>query len=201
MISGRAKEALYLVSNHLKGVDLRHVSVEDLGLSPGRSEHYASSGGPQLAQVLKNLGIPNGSRALDLGCGKGGAVFTLAEFPFLEVLGVELSDELVHIAKANALRLRVPPHVSFVCCDASLFTDYDRFTHLYMYNPFPSVVVQDVMKHVASSLSRMPRRLVLIYKNPVCHDDIVASRILTVQNDFKFGAGLNDTFRVYLHEP
>jgi SAM-dependent methyltransferase len=201
LISGRVREAFYLTSNRLKGLDLQHASIADLGLSASRSEMYSPSGGPLLARVVKGIGVPNGSRVLDLGCGKGSAMFTLGKFPFLEFVGVELSHELVRIAKVNALRLHLPPRFSFVCCDASLFTDYDRFTHLYMYNPFPSIVMQDVMRNVSDSLYKSPRRFIIIYKNPTCHDDILATNMFVVQNEFKFGLGLNDTFRVYVHNP
>ena len=199
LISGRARELFYRIGNRIKGLDFGDVPLADLDLSASRARMYSPSGDPQLQRVLKDLGVPKGSRVLDLGCGKGSAIFTLCKFPFVEILGVELSPELVRIAEANAIRLRLQ-QIHFVCCDAGQFTDYDRFTHLYMYNPFPSVVMQEVMKNLGKSLSRVPRRLVLIYKNPICHDDIMASgRVVAVWKNLRFGPDLNDTVRVYVY--
>jgi protein-L-isoaspartate O-methyltransferase len=170
--SGRTDEIVYSLKNRLRGIDLEHVSVGDLGLPADRAHFHSSSGGPDCARVLRALRIPPGSVALDLGSGKGGAVLTMARFPFSEVIGVELSKALVAIARANVERARVR-NVRFVQADASEFTDLDRVTHLYMYNPFPCVVMRAVMANVRASLSRRDRELTMVYKNPECHDAIV----------------------------
>jgi SAM-dependent methyltransferase len=126
---------------------------------------HTHSGGPDLARVLRTLRIPKGSRVLDLGSGKGGACFTLARFPFAEVVGLEVSEHLIRIAEANASRLHVST-VRFVCGDAATFTALDLFTHLYMFNPFSEIIVGKVMENVRLSLERRPRDLTLVYKYP-----------------------------------
>src|SRR5947207_9684740 len=98
---GRFDYVLYALWVRWKGLDFGPVSLEKLGFSKERSVHHSPSGGAYLAKVLSSIAIPEGSRALDLGSGKGAAVCTLAEFPFEEILGVELSEPLVRIAEAN----------------------------------------------------------------------------------------------------
>jgi SAM-dependent methyltransferase len=170
--SGRTDEVLYSLQNRLRKIDLEHVSVDDLGLPPDRAHFHSSSGGPDCARILRSLRIPRGSVGLDLGSGKGGAALTMARFPFDEVIGVELSDALIAIARANLQRAGLR-HVRFVQADASEFTDLDRVTHIYMYNPFPCNVMRAVMGNVRASLSRRARELTIVYKNPLCHETIV----------------------------
>jgi SAM-dependent methyltransferase len=185
--SGRTDEIVYSLQNRLRGIDLEHVSVGDLGLPADRAHFHSSSGGPDCARILRTLPIPRGSVALDLGSGKGGAALTMARFPFAEVIGVELSEALVAIARANVERAGVR-NVRFVQADASGFTDLDRVTHVYMYNPFPCVVMRAVIANLRASLLRRDRELTMVYKNPECHDAIVeAPRLFEKIQETKAG--------------
>ncbi len=184
LASGRTDVWLYSLRARLRGLDLGRVSVEELGLSPERSVFHDNSGGPGLARVLATVAIPPDSVALDYGSGKGGAVLTLCQFPFREVIGVELSADLVRIAEVNAARAGVR-QARFVSADASQFTDLDRVTHVYMYHPFRCTVVAQVMENIRLSLARRPREITLIYKNPVCHDTIVASRVFELRRTIR----------------
>jgi SAM-dependent methyltransferase len=174
LASGDFAQLTYELQNKLRGVDLEFVSVEDLGLSPQRAHFHSSSGGSALARVFKQVGVPPGSVAVDLGSGKGGAAFTLSRLGFREVVGVELSPVLVEIARRNADRLG-RSNVRFVVSDAAEFHQYDSVTHVYMYNPFPCSVMARVMENLRSSIEQAPRNLTLVYRHPICHSTIMAS--------------------------
>jgi 16S rRNA G966 N2-methylase RsmD len=165
-------ELRYRLWNTWKGADFGFASTADLGLPPPHF-HY-SSGGPILGRVFRTIGIPPGSVALDLGSGKGGAALTLSRAGFAEVIGVELSDMFVQIARRNAERLG-RQNVRFVQADAAAFRDYDRVTHIFMYNPFPCEVMKQVMVNLEVSLERAPRPLTIVYRKPLCHDVIMVS--------------------------
>ena len=172
VLRGDVAELRYRLWNKWKGVDFGFTSTADLGLPP---EHFHfSSGGPVLARVFRTIEIPPGSIALDLGSGKGGAALTLSRAGFSEVIGVELSEALVEIARRNAERLG-RHNVRFIRMNAALFRDYDRVTHIFMYNPFPCEVMAQVMTELGASLERAPRSITIVYRNPRCHDVIVAS--------------------------
>jgi 2-polyprenyl-3-methyl-5-hydroxy-6-metoxy-1,4-benzoquinol methylase len=171
---GHSAELRYQLRNKWKGVDFDFVSVEELRLPSDRAHFHSNSGGPTLARVFGTIDIPAGSVALDLGSGKGGDALTLSSAGFAEVIGVELSGELIEVARGNAARLR-QRNVRFVQADAAAFREYDRVTHIYMYNPFPCEVMRHVMANIAASLARAPRPLTIVYRNPLCHDVIVAS--------------------------
>ena len=172
LLQGNIAELRYRIGNKVKGVDFGFVSTADLGLPP---EHFHfSSGGPILARVFRAMEIPAGSVALDLGSGKGGAALTLSRAGFAEVIGVELSDPLVQVARRNAERLG-SRNVRFVQGNAALFQDYDRVTHIFMYNPFPCEVMKHVIVNLEASLKRVPRRMTIVYRKPLCNEVILAS--------------------------
>src|SRR5581483_4147563 len=185
LAAGRWDYWLYLLQLRLKGVDVESASLEELRLSPERSVDYRDSGGPDLTRVLKSLRIGPGSYVIDFGSGKAGAIITLARFPFDGVTGLEISPDLVRIARENVARTGLR-NVVFVCCDAAAYKDLDRYTHVYMYNPFPAVVVQQVLRNLGESLRRKPRSMTFVYRNPVAHNEVLASGLFVKRNEFKF---------------
>jgi SAM-dependent methyltransferase len=176
-----------------KGVDVRGVSVEGLGLDQARSSWYSDSGGPDLDAVFGTFSILPTDAVLDIGCGKGGALITLARYAFARVDGLEISPELVRVARKNLLAARIF-RANVFCSDAAEFSELDEYTYLYMYNPFPAVVVRKVLENVFASVARRPRRLTLVYKNPVC-DDLVRSCGFRAIRDFADSSLL---FRAYV---
>jgi hypothetical protein len=42
-----------------------------------------------------------------------------------------------------------------------------------MYNPFPSMVMKEVVTGIRRSIADYEREVVMIYNNPLCHDVIV----------------------------
>lgn len=153
----------YSLRMKARGVDLSHVSVSGMGLDVSSANHYANSGGPDLARMLQSFDIPPDSRIVDVGCGKGGACFTLRSF-FAEVVGIDLCPEVVKVATVNAQRLGIT-ETRFLTADALTF-GYDRFSHAYLFNPFPASVVVPFMARLRDSLTRCPRRFTLLYLNP-----------------------------------
>jgi hypothetical protein len=68
--------------------------------------------------------------------------------------------------------------------DAAEFTDIDRYTFFYMYNPFPRIVTKSVLENMRRSLERRRRRVTLIFNNSVDHDLVLASGF-RVEAEFK----------------
>jgi SAM-dependent methyltransferase len=156
----------YKTKMKMRGIDLSLVSVEQIGLSHERSHMHSDSGGPDLKRLLNTLPIDNSDAVIDLGCGKGGAMLTLAQHPFSRVGGVEIAENLAAVARKNIEKLRIPNAFVF-CCDAADFVDLDAYTYVYMYNPFPQLVMSSVLDNINESLVRRNRTLTLVYRNPV----------------------------------
>ena len=197
VFSARTDYITYALWVRLNGLDFSSVLAKDLGLSEKLSGHHSASGGVFLSDILKKIEIPPKSRIVDLGCGKGSAICTIAEFPFEEVVGVELSEELVRIAQNNCRKLGIEK-ASFCVADAGDFRELDRFTHIYMYNPFSQVVMTKVMQNLAVSLKRSPRKLTVIYFYPVYHEAIIQSGLF--QTAVEIQAKFTHSCRIYVHE-
>ena len=146
------------------GLDFTKVEVDALGLNPERSRAHEESGAA-LDRVLRTLPISESDAALDIGCGKGSALLVLARYPFARVDGVEISEELIEIARENLRRMRVRNSMLFHS-DAAAFDGYDRYTFYYLYNPFPPAVMAETMGGISESLKRRPRKAILVYTNP-----------------------------------
>ena len=164
----------YWLGMKIRGIDLEGTSLHDLGLSEEDSNWNSNSGGPQLDLVLQTFSISSADTALDIGCGKGGAMITMAHYPFARVDGIEISPELVRVAQRNIRRLRID-NASVHLGDAASFDTYEQYNFFYMYNPFPKKVMLSVMSRIALSLKKRKRSATLIYKNPIYDDLVTAS--------------------------
>jgi len=192
---------IYAAQMQLKGYDLDRVEVEALGLDPERCFRYGNSGSPELRSVLRSLTIASGSRIVDLGCGKGGAMLIMAEFAFSQIIGVDISADLLAVAAQNCAHAKVSNRVHFVEADAGLFDDWDDFDYIYLYDPFPKVVFEEVLVNVVRSLDRKERNMTVIYKNPNLHQEILDTGRFHFDREIRFPPpGHNwNTFHVYVH--
>lgn len=108
---------------------------------------------------------------IDVGSGKGRALLLASDYPFHEVLGVELSAELNRVARSNIQRYREgsstkrPPIVS-VNADATAFCWPQRPLLIYMWNAFEEPVMRQVFDNLQVSLLEHPRPLYLVYMHP-----------------------------------
>jgi SAM-dependent methyltransferase len=106
---------------------------------------------------------------LDVGSGKGRALLLACDYPFREIIGIELSPELDRVARANIARYtgarRQPPVVS-VQGDAAAFTWPPGPLVIYMWNAFTGPVMDQVFHNLEASLAHLPRELYLIYIHP-----------------------------------
>jgi hypothetical protein len=55
-----------------------------------------------------------------------------------------------------------------------------------MFNPFPAHVVAEVMRNLAATIVRLPRKITLIYKYPGCPDELVDQAILTKKAELQY---------------
>jgi SAM-dependent methyltransferase len=108
---------------------------------------------------------------VDLGSGKGRAVFIASEHPFRQVIGVELNPGLAEIAAAN-LRLwqslgRAICPVHLIAGDVTEFVFPAGRCALYMYNPFAAPVMEEVVRNIEVQFAGRPGHLDVLYFNPV----------------------------------
>jgi SAM-dependent methyltransferase len=111
---------------------------------------------------------------IDLGCGKGRAVLLASEYPFAQVLGVEISPELHRIAVENAARYTALRNaeersaaapISILLEDAAHYRFPSGPLMVYLYHPFCRPVLEKVLRNLGRSLAQEPRDATVIYIN------------------------------------
>jgi SAM-dependent methyltransferase len=118
---------------------------------------------------------------IDLGSGKGRVLLMASDYPFRQVLGVELLHELHRVAQENIAKYKSDAQQCFVlqslCGDAREFDFPLEPTVLYLFNPLPAAGLSKVLSNLERSLREHPRAMFVIYHNPLLDSLIVESRL------------------------
>jgi SAM-dependent methyltransferase len=153
------------------------VRLDELGLAQKGYHDYEPSGWRSLNRALQGLDIGPSDVFLDIGCGKGRVVAQAARRPFARVLGVELSEELAEqarrLAESERHRQRCGS-VEIVNADVTTWQMPDHVTIAYIYNALSGAPLGAALDRIAESVSRAPRRLLLLYVNHLNEADVIA---------------------------
>ena len=83
---------LKMIKEKMTGIDFtKGLTLEELGLTEEEGNIYAASASYDLQKVLASLTITRNDAILDLGCGKGAAMYEMSKFPFARIAGVEIN--------------------------------------------------------------------------------------------------------------
>jgi methyltransferase family protein len=183
LLKGEWREFIFRLRVHIQKIDLKNSYLDELHLPEERCHYYANSGGPHLDAVLRTLKITPRDAIVDFGSGKGGALITMARYPFARIMGVEISPELLAIAESNLHKLGIR-NVALVAADAADFTDLDGYNYFYFFSPFPGSVMSTVIRNIADSLAGAPRKATIIYFNPEYHQAVVTDSPFVKVDEF-----------------
>ena len=172
---------------------------------------FAAGYGPSSERVLKfifaRLSIAFEDYSfIDYGSGKGRALLIASEYPFERIIGVEFSPGFHEIAQDNIKRYRNKRQACFdlesVCIDAEHFEIPDTPCLIYMYDPFEKEVVKKVIDNIRESYTNNPRRLIIIYYDPVHREILDAADFLKVMDvlDLPVDKSLPKQYKVELYE-
>ena len=138
---------------------------------------YAGSQPSIVRRALSTLGSIGDYAFIDLGCGKGRVTTVASEFPFLEVIGVELSAALAATARANAAAVarRFPsrPQVTITAANVVNFPLPAGKLVCFNYHAFgPELMAQIMARFEAALASRELPHMFFVYYNPV-HSEVL----------------------------
>ncbi|HEY6887600.1 MAG TPA: hypothetical protein VI300_07470, partial [Solirubrobacter sp.] len=114
---------------------------------------------------------------IDLGSGRGRALFLAVEHGFATAIGIEIEPLHHAIAAANLARYRRRrrrSRIRLLHGDARGVVFPSGALVVFMYNPFPREITKAVVDRLCTSLRRDPRPAWLIYEAPVDRDVIDA---------------------------
>lgn len=150
----------------------RNVDLETLGLEGEQRQGYKPSEWSLLPRILPKREVKESDVFIDFGSGQGRVVYQAAHYPFRRVIGVELSGELNDVARRNVHRNRHRlrcPDIQLVTTDVLDYEIPDDVTVAFFANPFQGHIFATVVERLLTSVDRKPRRLRIIYRNPVEH--------------------------------
>jgi SAM-dependent methyltransferase len=108
---------------------------------------------------------------IDLGSGKGRTLLMASDYPFRRIVGVELLPTLNQAAQENLNKYHSESQKCFaiesICADATEFPFPAEPTLLFLFNPFPESGLRRVIANLEQSLRERPRKIYLLYHNPL----------------------------------
>lgn len=125
---------------------------------------------------------------LDIGAGKGGGVLAFSAVGFHRIGAVEYTEEIYKTMESNLQALSMPhdsvaadavtagwdEKVKCYLGDAALITEeLDKYTWFFLFNPFSLDVTERVIQNICDSLDRIPRKIRILYAEPMGHQIIV----------------------------
>jgi cyclopropane fatty-acyl-phospholipid synthase-like methyltransferase len=141
-----------------------------LGYASEEYQGYTSTDYRSFERVMRHVSVRAGHDIfLDYGSGSGRVLLMAAGYPFLRVIGVELSPMLNQQAILNVetcSRHLCCKDIQIIPADATCFIPPADVTIMYFYSPFGQSVLRQVLDRIHESLESRTRQLQIIYKNP-----------------------------------
>jgi SAM-dependent methyltransferase len=154
-----------------KVIDLQAL---DLSAEGNRRVRYEPSGWRDLGRSLPRAAVSDEDVFLDIGSGKGRVLLQAARYPFRRVVGLEISEELNRIARAN-LEARGVDHFELITADIVDADFPDDATVVYAYNPVRGDLFCKLAEKLIASVDRAPRRVRFIYNCALEHETLEAT--------------------------
>jgi SAM-dependent methyltransferase len=155
---------------------------------------YQASDCRNIRRIIRVLRPGKDDVFYDLGCGKGRCVCVFARLAIRRAVGIELNGLLCDAARTNATRLRGKQAPIEIRCEDAAKADVSDGTIYFMFNPFGADSMCDVLAHIKQSLTTNPRKVTIVYSNPVLAETLRASGWLQEVNEFKTITGGRYTF-------
>jgi SAM-dependent methyltransferase len=144
----------------IHGVDTS--GVIDLPEMVGNGRHYIATPARAWDLVFKHLTIdPSRFTYVDFGCGKGRTLLLAARKGFKQIVGVDISRQLLDIARRNMARRKAA--CELICGDVREFQYPDGPLVLFMYNPFFVEVMERVLQNLSKTVKENPREIYVLY--------------------------------------
>lgn len=181
------KLAAFTVNHEIKGEKkynldtvkinrLREENIEGDNLS--HASIYQATNYFLLEKAFEYLKDENANIGLvDFGCGKGRVLVVAAYYGFKRITGIEFSRYLSLEAEANIEKIQpMFPNTVFniICEDAVKYNIESDKNCFFFFNPFDEVIMLKVVKNILSFLKKNPRKIYIIYINPL-HKEIFLS--------------------------
>lgn len=141
-----------------KGIDITHATI------------YMPAGYDMLEAVFEEISKFDLKHIVDIGCGKGRAICVAASYNFTKLTGIDFSKELCLACEENLKNIAPNfPALNYkvINNDAFYFEIPADADCIFLFNPFDETIMSGVIQNIEKSLRKFPRKLFVIYLNPV----------------------------------
>lgn len=105
---------------------------------------------------------------VDIGSGKGAAVLMAAEFPFRRLVGLELTPELIEIARENVVKFNAANRTTldpeWVHADFFAWPLPPEPVLLFFNNPFPEQITVEAIEALERAVATHPYPVLLVFR-------------------------------------
>ena len=137
-------------------------------------KHYSPGYTSLVHDSLKILPIYfKKSTFVDFGSGKGKITLIATKYNFKNIVGVEIKNNLVDIAKKNELiffskywNKKFKKNISFINCDAINYVFKGDENVFFMFDPFPKEKLKKIINNISKNKQTHLRQIYIIFFNP-----------------------------------
>jgi SAM-dependent methyltransferase len=181
------KIAWYMIKQELRGEKKYGINstgadklekLDETGIDVSHAVIYMPVSFNLMEEILQQLALTPRIHFLDMGCGKGRALCLAAHHGFKRVTGLDISKNLCDKAKENLnLTKRKVKDFEFkvVNNDAFYFEIPDDVDCIFFFNPFDEIIMSAVVNNIFESLQNNPRKLHILYANPLHKEQFAAA--------------------------
>lgn len=173
------KIAWYMIKQEVKGERKYGINttgadelntLEEMGIDVTHATIYMPVSFYLLEDIFQQVQPHELKHFLDMGCGKGRAMCMAAHHGFNNVTGIDLSKDLCLAAEANlVLTKKQFPQLQYkiINNDAFYYEIPEDVDCIFFFNPFDEIIMSAVVNNIFESLDENPRKLRIIYVNPL----------------------------------
>lgn len=137
------------------------------------AEIYGASDYREIERTIEALRLGPDDRVIDIGCGKGRALYCFARSGAASVTGLESVARWAETARRNLSRLPAGASPARVLtADAATYA-FTEENVLFLYNPFGVRTLRAMLDNLRTSLLKYPRRVRIAYFGP--HADLLSA--------------------------
>ncbi len=147
---------------------LKHLTKADIDIT--HSTMYMAAPYMMLDIFYEKSNLKNSKHFLDIGCGKGRALFVAATYGAKKITGVDLSSKLLGVARTNIVcfsKNYPGKNITLKHDNAWYFEIEEDVDVIFLFNPFDEILMQQVADNIDISLEENPRKIQVIYFNPL----------------------------------
>lgn len=107
---------------------------------------------------------------VDFGSGKGRILAVAAFYGHKNIKGIEFASALSAIAKKNieGIQWKFPETIFTVLTENAVNYEIEKNDSIFFFfNPFDEIIVLEVVKNIMKSLKNYPRKIFVVYINPL----------------------------------